>query len=74
MNKLTDIALKDIVSLLESNKNPWPTNYTKVKKIQFLQNVKNYYEEAENFEVCTKIQGFIKEIENAPLGKSKTVK
>jgi hypothetical protein len=52
----TDIIMDDVYDLLISYKNPWPKNYTKVQKLEFLDKLISYFEENEYYEKCDKIK------------------
>lgn len=52
-NKYFDITMDEVYELLTHNKNPWPKNFSKVRKLQLLDNIIEYYQEQEYFERCT---------------------
>jgi|LakMenEpi03Aug12_release.lakeMendotaPanAssembly.Ray.scaffolds.fasta_scaffold694718_1 hypothetical protein len=52
-NKYFDITMDEVYDLLTHHKNPWPKNFSKVRKLQLLDNIIEYYQEQELFERCT---------------------
>jgi hypothetical protein len=51
-NKYFDITMDEVYDLLTHTKNPWPTSFSKVRKLQLLDNIIDYYTEQEAFEKC----------------------
>lgn len=51
-NKYFDITMDEVYELLIHTKNPWPASFSKVRKLQLLDNIINYYTEQEAFERC----------------------
>jgi hypothetical protein len=51
-NKYFDITMDEVYDLLTHHKNPWPANFSKVRKLQLLDNIIEYYQEQELFERC----------------------
>lgn len=74
MNNLTEIALSDIMTLLETDKNPWPRGYTRVQKIQFLEKMMHYYEEKQEFSECAKVKKMIDGVINEKVIQTKKTK
>jgi len=52
----TEIIMDDVYELLINYKNPWPRNYTKVQKLEFLDKLISYFEDNQYYEKCDKIK------------------
>lgn len=46
------IAIDETYDLVVHGKNPWPVNWTKVKKIKLLDRLIEYYSNCDEFEKC----------------------
>lgn len=69
-----DIVIKDMHEILTSHRNPWPAQYTRLKKLEFLDKMLDYLMEREMFEMCAGVQKMKEGILNEPRSISKRIK
>lgn len=51
-NKYFNVTMDEVYDLLTHHKNPWPSSFSKARKLQLLDNIIEYYTEHEEFERC----------------------
>ena len=62
-----DLTVEEIYSILvisDTPQVPWPKNFTAKKKIKFLESIRNYFVNKEEYEKCARLQELIDELEN----------
>lgn len=52
----TKIVIEDMYTILTTQKNPWPSRYTKLKKLEFLDKMLTYLKSQQMYEMCSGIQ------------------
>ena len=50
-----DLTLIEAYAVLVSNKDPWPNSFRSQKKIKFIQQLMDYFQEKEEYERCAKL-------------------
>lgn len=62
------IIFEDLYSLItHPTKKVWPTHYGKVKKLQFMDKLIQYFEKRDDYEKCARLTEVKKEIANGQL-------
>ena len=67
----TKMVMDDLYTVLILHPNPWPSDYTKKMKVEFLDKLIEYYTGCEEYERCKDLQKLKMEIINEPLDKIK---
>lgn len=65
----TDLVIADMCDILMSHKNPWPKNFTKLKKLEFLDKIILYLTETQQYELCANIVAMKERILDESIGK-----
>jgi len=50
-----DLTLIEAFDVITSNKDPWPNSFKSQKKINFIQQLMDYFQEREEYERCAKL-------------------
>ena len=65
MENYLDLTVEEIYLIIEhSNPVPWPNNFTPKKKKKFLESIRDYFINKEEYEKCAQLQSIITELEN----------
>lgn len=67
----TDMVIMDMYTILTTHKNPWPTNFTKLKKLEFMDKIIEYLKDNQKYEECGVLTKMRERIANEPIGKGK---
>lgn len=67
----TDMVIADMYEILTIHKNPWPSNFTKRKKLEFLDKIIAYLTDTEQFEKCKVLIRMKEKIANESISKNK---
>jgi len=62
-----DLSLREAYEVLTSNKDPWPHNFQPSKKIKFIDQLIEYFQNMEEYERCAelvKIKEKVTNVEN----------
>jgi len=61
-----DLTVEEIYSIIDLSDHmiPWPNNFTVTKKIKFLESIRNYFINKEEYEKCARLQDLINELED----------
>jgi len=61
-----DLTVEEIYSIIDYSDHmiPWPNNFTVTKKIKFLESIRNYFINKEEYEKCARLQDLIDELED----------
>jgi len=70
----TDLVITDMYVILTTHKNPWPSNFTKLKKMEFLDKMIAYLEDSQRYEECAKLMIMKEKVANEFIGKGKVVR
>ena len=61
-----DITVEEIYTIIDlTDKVPWPNNFTIKKKILFLESIRDYFINKEEYEKCARLQNIITELETS---------
>jgi hypothetical protein len=60
----TGLVVKDMYEILTTQRNPWPGQYTKLKKLEFLDKMLVYLRDKQMYEMCDGIHKMKEEIKN----------
>jgi hypothetical protein len=61
-----DITVEEIYTIINLTDNvPWPNNFTIKKKILFLESIRDYFINKEEYEKCARLQNIITELETS---------
>lgn len=70
----TDVVIQDMCEILITHKNPWPSDFTKRKKLEFLDKIIAYLTDTQQYERCGILTDMKERIVNEPINKSKATK
>ena len=59
-----DLTLIEAYDVLVSNKDPWPNSFKSRKKIKFIQQLMDYFQDQEEYERCAKLLKLQKTVKN----------
>ena len=62
MDNYLDLTLIEAYDVLTSENDPWPNSFQSKKKIQFIQQLMDYFQEREEYERCAKLLKIQKEV------------
>lgn len=51
----TNMVFDDLYEVLTKDKNPWPRNYTRARKVKLLDEMEAHFKERDEFEKCKTI-------------------
>lgn len=61
-----DITVKEIYTIIDDTDHvPWPNNFTTDKKIKFLESIRDYFINKEEYEKCARLQSIITKLETS---------
>ena len=59
-----DLTVEEIYSIIDySDHVPWPNSFTVEKKIKFLESIRDYFINKEEYEKCARLQAIITNLE-----------
>lgn len=67
----TDLVIMDMYEILTTHKQPWPKNFTRLKKLEFLDKIMDYLTQTQRYEQCKVLTELKERIMNEPISKSK---
>jgi hypothetical protein len=70
----SDIVMDDLYSILTNNPQPFPKNYTKKMKLEFIDEVIDYFTRQQMYEKCAALQKIREGILNENIGSIKKIK
>ena len=59
-----DLTLIEAYQVIVSNKDPWPNSFRSHKKIKFIQQLMDYFQEQEEYERCAKLLKLQKKVKD----------
>tara|TARA_Y100000593_G_C4096016_1_gene230841 strand:+ start:311 stop:529 length:219 start_codon:yes stop_codon:yes gene_type:complete len=61
-----DLTVEEIYSIIDYSESvPWPNNFTIEKKIKFLESIRDYFINKEEYEKCARLQTIITNLETS---------
>ena len=61
-----DLTVEEIYSIIDYSESvPWPNNFTIEKKIKFLESIRDYFINKEEYEKCARLQTIIPNLETS---------
>ena len=72
MENYLDLTLIEAYDVITSNQDPWPSSFQSKKKIKFIQQVMDYFQEREEYERCAKLLKIQKEVTKYELENRKS--
>ena len=61
-----DITVEEIYTIIDDTDHvPWPNNFTTDKKIKFLESIRDYFINKEEYEKCARLQSIITKLETS---------
>lgn len=49
----TDLVIMDTYAILTTHKNPWPSNFTRLRKLELIDKMIEYMTETQRYEECS---------------------
>ncbi len=71
MDNYLDLTLREVYQIITSDSDPWPHAFETKKKIQFIQQLMDYFQEREEYERCAKLLKIQKEVTKHELDNRK---
>ena len=71
MENYLDLTLKEAYDVITSENDPWPNSFEPKKKIKFIQQLMDYFQEREEYERCAKLLKIQKEVTKHELDNRK---
>jgi hypothetical protein len=60
-----DLTVEEIYTIIDYAESvPWPNNFTTKKKIKFIESIRDYFINKEEYEKCARLQSIVTELEN----------
>ena len=71
MDNYLDLTLIEAYDVITSENDPWPNSFQPKKKIHFIQQLMDYFQEREEYERCAKLLKIQKEVTKHELDNRK---
>ena len=71
MDNYLDLTLQEAYDVLTSDTDPWPNEFQPKKKIKFIQQLMDYFQQREEYERCAKLLKLQKEVTKYELDNRK---
>jgi hypothetical protein len=71
MDNYLDLTLIEAYDVITSEHDPWPNSFQPKKKIHFIQQLMDYFQEREEYERCAKLLKIQKEVTKHELDNRK---
>ena len=71
MDNYLDLTLKEVYDIITSDNDPWPNRFQPKKKIHFIQQLMDYFQEREEYERCAELLKIQKEVTKYELDNRK---
>tara|TARA_R110001592_G_scaffold5254_3_gene28907 strand:- start:1481 stop:1777 length:297 start_codon:yes stop_codon:yes gene_type:complete len=62
MDNYLDLTLLEAYDVITSDTDPWPNTFQAKKKVKFIQQLMDYFQEREEYERCAKLLKIQKEV------------
>ena len=72
MDNYLDLTLKEAYDIITSDNDPWPNSFQPKKKIHFIQQLMDYFQEREEYERCAELLKIQKEVTKYELDNRKS--
>ena len=72
MDNYLDLTLREVYDILTSENDPWPNQFQPKKKIHFIQQLMDYFQEREEYERCAELLKIQKEVTKYELDNRKS--
>ena len=72
MENYLDLTLKEAYDVITSENDPWPNSFEPKKKIKFIQQLMDYFQEREEYERCAELLKIQKEVTKYELDNRKS--
>ena len=72
MDNYLDLTLKEAYDVITSENDPWPNSFQPKKKVKFIQQLMDYFQEREEYERCAKLLKIQKEVTKHELDNRKS--
>ena len=64
MDNYLDLTLREVYDIITSDDDPWPNTFETKKKIKFIQQLMDYFQEREEYERCAELLKIKKQVTN----------
>ena len=71
MDNYLDLTLREVYDIITSDDDPWPNAFETKKKVKFIQQLMDYFQEREEYERCAKLLKIQKEVTKYELDNRK---
>ena len=71
MDNYLDLTLREVYDVLTSSSDPWPNSFQTKKKVKFIQQLMDYFQEREEYERCAKLLKIQKKVTKHELDNRK---
>ena len=71
MDNYLDLTLREVYDIITSDNDPWPNSFQPKKKVKFIQQLMDYFQEREEYERCAELLKIQKEVTKYELDNRK---
>jgi|TARA_A100001391_G_scaffold203103_1_gene194547 hypothetical protein len=72
MDNYLDLTLREVYDIITSDNDPWPNSFQPKKKVKFIQQLMDYFQEREEYERCAELLKIQKEVTKYELDNRKS--